>query len=147
MYKKSSQLKARLRDYFLKNQLAIRYGWIGLRMVWSVVRVTLVLKVFTNQSDSAYLNALLIDMGTSYVEAWATGRALLAFATEDKCDDKSGRWFLLLAAVMFVAPEVLLVIFWNGIPDTLLVGIGVFVVCSLAVFLLSMRKKIRACRK
>ncbi|MDQ5913558.1 MAG: hypothetical protein QG623_177 [Patescibacteria group bacterium] len=147
MYKKSSQLKARLRDYFLKNQLAIRYGWIGLRMVWSVVRVTLVLKVFTNQSDSAYLNALLIDMGTSYVEAWATGRALLAFATEDKCDDKSGRWFLLLAAVMFVAPEVLLVIFWNGIPDTLLVGIGVFIACSLGVFLLSMRKKIKACRK
>jgi hypothetical protein len=147
MIKKGAEFKARLKEYFLRNQFAIRYGWIFLRMVWSLVRVTLVLKVLTHQSDSAYFNALFIDMGTSYVEAWATGRALLAFATEDKCDDRSGKWFLLLAAVMFVAPELLLIIFWNGIPETLLVGIGIFIACSLAVFLLSMHKKIRACRK
>ena len=109
--------------------------------------MTLVLKVFTKQSDSAYFNALLIDMGTSYVEAWATGRALLAFATEDKSDDKSGKWFLALAAIMFIAPEVLLVVFWNGMPETVVLGVGVFIACSLAVFLLSMRKKIKACRK
>jgi len=147
MIKKGAEIKARLRAYFLRNQFAIRYGWIALRMLWSLLRVTLVLKVFTKQSDSAYFNALLIDMGTSYVEAWATGRALLAFATEDKSDDKSGKWFLALAAIMFIAPEVLLVVFWNGMPETVVLGVGVFIACSLAVFLLSMRKKIKACRK
>lgn len=109
--------------------------------------MTLVLKILTKQTDGAYFNALLIDMGTSYVEAWATGRALLAFATEDKSDDRSGKWFVVLAAVMFVAPELLLILFWNGIPETLLIGIGIFIACSLAVFLISTHKKIRACRK
>jgi hypothetical protein len=147
MYKKSNQLKAKLKVYFLRNQLVIRYGWIFVRILWSFIRVTLILKILTKQSDYAYFNALLVDVGTSYVEAWATGRALLAFATEDKSDDKSGRWFLLLAAIMFVAPELLLIVFWNGIPETLLIGIGIFIACSLSVFLLSMRKKVRACRK
>jgi hypothetical protein len=67
MIKKGAEFKARLKEYFLRNQFAIRYGWIFLRMVWSLVRVTLVLKVLTHQSDSAYFNALFIDMGTSYV--------------------------------------------------------------------------------
>lgn len=147
MRKKHKELKDKLRIYFLRNQFAVRYGWIAIRMAWSVIRVTVVLKVLTHQTNGAYFNALLIDMGTSYVEAWATGRALLAFATEDKSDDRSGRWFFALAAFMFVAPELLLIIFWSGIPETLLIGIGIFIACSLAVFLLSTHKKIRACRK
>ena len=113
MRKKQKDLQLKLKAYFLRNQFAVRYGWIGLRMLWSVVRVTLVFKVFSKHSDEAFLNALMIDMGTSYVEAWATGRAVLAYMTGHK---KKARPYVALAAFMFVAPELFLIIFWNGLP-------------------------------
>lgn len=140
MRKKHQELKEKLRQYFLRNQFAVRYGWIILRMVWSLIRVTLVFKVFSKQSQGAYFNALLIDVGTSYVEAWATGRAVLAYATGHK---RKAHPYVGLAAFMFIAPELMLVLFWNGLPERLVVGIGIFIICSLFVFFNSLVKKVR----
>lgn len=140
MRKIQKAFSAKLKSYFLRNQFAVRYGWIAVRMLWSLVRVTLVFKVFSKHSDEAFLNALMIDMGTSYVEAWATGRAVLAYVTNHK---KKARPYVALAAFMFVAPELFLILFWNGLPEKLVVGIGIFIVCSLFVFLNSLFKKVR----
>ncbi len=143
MRKKQKELTERLKSYFLRNQFAVRYGWIGLRMVWSVIRVTLVFRVFSKQSDKTYFYALAIDLAASFTEAWATGRALLAFATNKS---KMGRKFLILAVSMFVLPEILIIFLWKGLSEHLVIGIGLFIGISLSIFLSGILKKVRACQ-
>lgn len=146
MRKKQKEFSEKLRSYFLRNQFAVRYGWIALRMTWSITRVTLVFKVFSKHSDGAFLHALLVDLTASFTESWATGRAVLAYATPEKSDDKTGRKFIALAVMAFVAPEVLLILFWRGLSEKIVIGVGIFIVCSLSIFLAGMARKVKACK-
>ncbi len=140
MQKKQKALVAKLKSYFLRNQFAVRYGWISVRMLWSLTRVTLVFRVFSHQPNKVYFYALATDLMASFTEAWATGRSILAFVMDKP---KAGKRFLILAVAMFVLPEVLLIFLWKGLPEHLVLAIGAFIIISLTIFLSGVLKKIR----